>query len=368
MDFDRLLAEGVISPATRAWIEPLWQEEQDTAQLLREEAAQYRLFGGDEEENNSECTDDLIEDHVITVDGMSFPYLLDDQSTGHGNRVWHASIATSLYISKLLLSSQNSPIRQSSSFQSLELGAGTAIPSIYLAQLMTVSKLPDTVRPLIHITDGKQYRNIRQILQSVDRQSSMVRTTVQFRVSPHNWGEGVGKDNNNNSNNNKSFFFQEECLPTNTSNQYDFVIVSDCIYNPTYHSALLDSIAAFLKLPTSSSSSSFEGDDSAINGGGGGRAIVSFSLHGNTSDDTVWNFLKLADNKTSADQQWKLQVQPAAELVDLDPHDGVAMERMERGGWNMEGKMKQLGLWADNMEGKRWIAYLYEFTWIGIAP
>jgi predicted nicotinamide N-methyase len=394
MDFDDLEKEGVISRPTRDWLEPMWQQEEKDARAAQDERADAppRLFGNnDSDDEDEDEDDDSTEERSIVLNGVRISYLCDDQSAGHGNKVWHASIALCLYLSTRSMTTlvvgsgddkNSSKINTASPFQSLELGSGTAIPSLYLAQTIAASLANkstttqscssmgdgDTAtsnKPLVHITDGRQYRNIRQILQSVSllRQSSLhddddVRQRVNVRVSPHNWGQEIGIDGHDSS----SSFFSQECLQTSPTNQYDLVIVSDCIYNPMYHEALLDSIASTLKFPTGTTKTT----NTANNGG---RAIVSFSLHGNTKDETVWNFLDMVNHKCSTGGKWKLQALP---ITDLDTTDNALVVKMEEsvdnrrsgGGWNMEKKMRQLDLWVANLEPSRWIAYLYELTWI----
>lgn len=161
---------------------------------------------------------------------------------------------------------------------------------------------------------------------------------------------------------------------------YDLILVSDCIYNPTHHEPLLQSIRALLKLPPRVS----DGTD----GGDGGRALVSFSLHGNTTDQSVWNFV---DRKVGAVQcgDWRLQARAVPELcltpraasaaattattkpatsLSSDEND-ILPVRQDGGprGWNMEAQMKHLDLWTANMEATRWIAYLYEITWVPLS-
>ncbi len=335
MDFDVLLKDGIITQSTRTWFEPQWQKQQEDAKELQE-TVHDNLF--DDGNHDEELLFDCIDDVSITINGVDFPYFRDDHSVGHGNRVWHASIATCLYIESLL---DTMVIPSGASFQILELGAGTALPSLYLAQILVEKETAS--RPFLHITDGKHYRNIQQIILSICRQSSKVRDRVHFRASPHNWGEGIGVGGDNLA------FFQDECLE-DVPNRYDIVLVSDCIYNPNFHASLLESIAATMKLP--------DGDKR------GGRAIISFSLHGNIKDEIVWEFLEMANDKCSADGKWHLHARPIENREIAELHDGnMVLEYIGRGGWNMEEKMRQLNLWAANVDPQRWIAYLYELTW-----
>jgi hypothetical protein len=91
----------------------------------------------------------------------------------------------------------------------------------------------------------------------------------------------------------------------------------------------------------------------------GGCAIVSFSLHGNIGDDAVWNFFDFANITRSPDGEWRLQAVPVSTLSsESSSSDGA------NGGWNMEERMKELGVWVAQLEPRRWIAYLYELRWV----
>ena len=343
MDFHILIDQGVITEATRNWLEPQWEKEQAERKEL-EEALGGGIFDGHDDDED----DDDVLDHnramipkTITIGGVTFSYCQDDRSVGHGNRVWHASIATCLYLKSLV---ESSPLA-SSSFHVLELGAGTALPSLFLAQVLAKREVSNSSRPFLHVTDSQNFRNIQQILWSIGEQSVKVQDRIAFRVSPHNWGQGIGVGNDNRS------FLDTEC-PEKEPNRYDVIIVSDCIYNPNYHVPLLESVARMLKFPDGSGRHS------------GGRAIISFSLHGNTTNETVWDFLDLVHGMKSLDQQWRLAAAPVSALCndDLIAKDG-SMEYVGKGGWNMEDTMKKLDLWAANLDPQRWIAYLYEVTW-----
>jgi hypothetical protein len=86
---------------------------------------------------------------------------------------------------------------------------------------------------------------------------------------------------------------------------------------------------------------------------------VSFSLHGNIGDDAVWNFFVFANITRSPDGEWRLQAVPVSTLSsESSSSDGA------NGGWNMEERMKELGVWVAQLEPRRWIAYLYELRWV----
>mmetsp|Transcript_1545 Transcript_1545/g.2674 ORF Transcript_1545/g.2674 Transcript_1545/m.2674 type:complete len:360 (+) Transcript_1545:85-1164(+) len=356
MDLQRLFDDKYITRETLDWIRPLWEQELALVAEVREAAAaRDSLFannehGSDDDEEETENDESgLMISSVFIRDlgGVTLSFWMDDHSAGHGNRVWHASIAMCIYLKRMLLPSWTSRIssqESSCNFRCLELGAGTALPSLFLGHLfaneMEASSVNRKTKPLIHITDGKQYRNIRQILLSLSKQPAQVLLSSTFRVSPHNWGEGLG--NNGDSD---SCFFQREFV-----HPYHLIIVSDCIYNPTYHDELLQSIAATLKLPNEET-----GED-------GGCAVISFSLHGNTPDHDIWDFLqvKIPSKRHPVHEHWRLQ----AWSRNADSKNGESSACDGRNGWNMEQKMKDLGLWTANINPKRWLSYIYEVRWV----
>ena len=355
-----LPGDGIVSKATLDWIQPLWEAELAQAVEAREARRCNNLFGnedGDDEntDEDSDSTDRLLmisKESIPSFLGVAdFSFWMDDHSTGHGNRVWHASIATCMYLkeyfhSQMPKSSASSP-SSASSWQSLELGAGTALPSLFLGHLIASQREDDghdhaAARPFLHITDGKQYRNIRQVLYSLSKQPPAIRETATYRVSPHNWGQNLDT------------FLSQECHAA-TPRSYDLVIVSDCIYNPTFHRDLLTTIAATLRLPDGPHDS-------------GGRVILSFSLHGNTPDQDIWNFIDGMVPETQHGE-WRLQACPvraeslASTTLAAAPDGRKEQPTEGRHGWDMEQMMKDLGLWVANIKAKRWFSYLYEITW-----
>lgn len=365
MDLSKLLQEEVLSDATFGWIKPLWEKEQADLRELEEEKARNSLlnFGGnnsDEEDDYGGGSDDdtLIENGSLQLEGVYLTYQKDVQSVGHGNRVWHASIATCLYLKDLC--ERMTSIDTLNTFRSLELGAGTALPSLFLAHKISgTDSSSGTGRPNIHITDAKEYRNIRQILVSVSQQPTSVREAVNFKVAPHNWGEGISIHPSDSSKK-ESFWGNENTHP----NSYDLVIVSDCMYNPQYHNVLLKSIAATMKLPSLPSATENQAYD-------GGRTIIAFSLHGNTEEQHMWNFLweKVPKERKGC---WQLFASPIKELKRTsrsanstsNSSSVTTLEMVDpRGGWHMEETMRELDLWTANIADERWIAFAFEIKW-----
>ncbi|KAG7360121.1 lysine methyltransferase [Nitzschia inconspicua] len=349
MDLQKLLDDGIITKDTFEWLVPLLQQEVDDLREVQDARNSNHLFSiptAEETETNNNNGDEdglmLSKETIHNLEGITFSFWMDVGSAGHGNRVWHSSIAMCLYLKRncqeWTVSQSSSSPSSSSTWCSLELGAGTALPSLYLGHLLSQE---NTSSPcFLHITDGKQYRNVRQILYSVSKQPSNILQRSLFRVSPHNWGESLEMEENKSTS-----FLLRECQ--RQYNSYDLILVSDCIYNPQYHKDLLKTIAATLRLPR--------------NGCIGGKAVISFSLHGNTPDQDIWTFI---DHTIPGLHygDWRLTATPVDhELSTLLQQPQVVEGRQ---GWDMEEIMKDMGLWTAHMEPKRWFSYLYEVTWM----
>ena len=316
-----------VSSETLDWIEPLWKKEQEEAQELAENS--FHLFNDSEEQNEEGLESDRIASRSIKISGVSVDYVCDISAAGHGNEVWSASIAACQFLADLFSLDDFS---MKGNFRCLELGAGAAIPSLFLANYLS-QKPNHEASILVHITDLKRYHNLKPILLAVRRLPAQVRQQVQLKVSPHTWGLGVGTQS---IGANLDFsFIETEC---GGMNLYDIVAVSDCIYDPNYHQQLLDSICATLKKPTNQGRKANDG----------GRVIITFSLHGNVPEDNVWAFFRKA-----ADRGLTYRV---AQQESNDPSG-------ERSGWHMEQSMIDLGLWQSHMDPKRWIVHIYELFW-----
>jgi hypothetical protein len=343
MNLQKLHEDGIISKDTLDWLLPLWQQELEDNERLREVQTNNPFFDIDDQ------GDTFTKETIQNLEGITFSFWMDVASTGHGNHVWHSSIAMCIYLKKHYLSKRYKPGSSSLANQkSLELGAGTALPSLFLSHLLA-SQIDSPLshqRPLVHITDGKQYRNIRQILFSLSTQPTHIIKNVSSRVSPHNWGECFDDET-----------WMEKSNQGHTehvhSNCYDLVLVSDCIYNPLFHGDLLKTIAANLRLPHAMT------DDD-----GGGKAVLSFSLHGNTPDQDIWNFIDHSI-KEIRHGSWRLTVRPIAMPWQHAKNRQQPVEG--RYGWDMEDTMRQLGMWTARIEPKRWFSYLYEISWATVV-
>lgn len=365
MDLQKLLSDDIITQDTYEWLVPLWQKElDDIAEIQNACANGADLFGvnneglnGVDDDNNTESDILLMvsKNTIQNLHGISFSFYTDSRCTGHGDRVWHASIAICLYLKQFL---HQMSLR---TFRSLELGAGTALPSLFLGQLVAAmrnSTAPISMtKPFIHITDASQYRNIRQILLSLSRQDKEVLSSSSFRVSPHNWGQGIEETDSFISFWTQSTRKRYQDVEDNDDDQvdsehnnYDLIIVSDCIYNPKHHHALLKTIAATLRFPACDTTPH-----------AGGKAILSFSLHGNAPDQDIWNFVDKTIPSTRSGG-WH--------LVALPVQDGGVLENQEtrqpvpgRHGWDLEQIMQDFGIWTAHFDRKRWFSYLYVISW-----
>ena len=380
MNLKRLLEDDVITKETFDWLKPLHDTEEADLEEIRTAAEErksdpfYQIDSDDDEDEENMLTTTTNTLHYIEDTDAIVVIVTDTNSTGHGNKVWHASIATCRYL-KELVSSKKSFTKRNRFFHSLELGAGTAVPSFFLAQLMMTKTIDhmnkgeaeELMMYTVNITDAKQYRNIKQILMSVGLQQAQVQAStpmlgadsnIEFKVHPHNWGE-----------------FKDDDLDSFDKQSFDLVIVSDCIYNPEHHDALLDSLARTLALPRSNERCRRMGfEENEI----GGRAMISFSLHGNVDDDKIWNFIEHKIPSKRCPSHWEsgdwlrlnarcVSTTPSSSTSNSDSSDIVHSQQENkniREGWNMEDTMTKLEMVTEGMKPERWLAYVYEITWV----
>ncbi len=350
ISLEKLLSNRTITTQTYDWIKPLHEKEIADLEEIQKAALERKNnpFYQHDDEDSDEEEDGLLTTSTSTIRGIegtdfAIQFVTDTNSTGHGNKVWHASIATCRYLKDHF----ELPIREDPGkpFRSLELGAGTAVPSLFLSKILSSdehTQQSSQRKSVLRITDAKYYRNIMQILRSVDiDEMTSENGSVQMEVHPHNWGEPIqfGKE------------LVDEGMPD--SSPHDLVIVSDCIYNPEYHDDLLVSLSTALALPNGETESTTSG----------GVAVVSFSLHGNVRNEAIWEFLesKLPSTRRSdGEKYWCLQ----AQCVSTDPK--TESETSSRQGWDMESTMNDLGMETEGINPERWIAYVYEIRW-GLA-
>ena len=169
---------------------------------------------------------------------------------GHGNSLWNACICIAEHLS--------SPSKRSQLLgditslvpwpprSSLEFGAGAALPSMILLKggtdkvIITDRKVNDMTFQALDLSaekNGEQW-NI-----------SNIRDRVQ--ICDHTWGEAI-----------------DELVKKSNSEGIDILVASDCIYNPTYHNALLQSASRTICSKS-------------------GIFIVGYSYHSNVSKEQV---------------------------------------------------------------------------------
>ena len=333
MDMDSVSA--YISRETLAWIEPLWRKEREEALELTSANSALNMFSNSSDEEDSEDGWDsgTMESRSITISGVHFHYVCDISASGHGNEVWCASVALCQYIEKI--ATEQDLLHKREKLRCLELGAGAAIPSLFLGNYIS-QQLHVNLPILVHITDLQRFHNIKPILLAVGKQPDDVRQKIEFKVSPHYWGTGVGTSIQSNTDELDSSFLENEC---GGSNMYDVILVSDCIYDPTYHQELLNSICATLRKPNHQDG---KVDDR------GGRVIVTFSIHGNVPEENVWEFFRKATDKG---------------LIWKEAPQNSEGNQEGRSGRHMEQSMRDLGIFLSNMDPKRWIVHVYELNW-----
>mmetsp|Transcript_18730 Transcript_18730/g.46516 ORF Transcript_18730/g.46516 Transcript_18730/m.46516 type:complete len:354 (+) Transcript_18730:58-1119(+) len=349
-NLEGLLTKRVITQETYDWLKPLHDQENADLEEIKRAALERKNnpFYWRDSDEESDSDDDLTTTTTTTLNGIEgtttrISFVTDNNSSGHGNKVWHASIATCRYLKyhfrPLLLSGERNLIdndndndNDNNTVRCLELGAGTAVPSFFLAQLLRNANIPSSPKHVVlRITDAKYYRNIMQILRSIEIQESLLDDSLLIQVHPHKWGEPIAFGKIENDDN---------------VSPHDLVIVSDCIYDPSYHNDLLVSLSRTLRLPFKTTSN-------------GGIAVVSFSLHGNVQDSAIWEFLesKLPSTirKDDTGTGWRLE----ARCVSSNEETGEK-------GWHMETTMNELGMVTEGIEPERWLAYVYEITWVPI--
>jgi len=119
----------------------------------------------------------------------------------------------------------------------------------------------------------------------------------------------------------------------------------------------------------------------------GGRAVISFSLHGNVDDDKIWNFIEHKIPSTTTNNKrcpppshqegsgvsWRLNARcvsttPSSSSSTTTSDSDIVHSQQEnkniREGWNMEDTMMKLEMVTEGMKPERWLAYVYEITWV----
>ena len=220
----------ILDDATAEWL-------QAEARSLRAKEKETSLEGLSSLYSDSEEDDEDVEDwaRVFGVERLMWRGLKTHASvlsSGHGDIIWPASE----YVAEVLAPTLKGKV--------LELGAGTALPSIVAA------------RHGCHVlaTDAKHAASIASLVCTARIHS--------FRVRPLQWGLAI-------------------------NDKFDVVLACDCIYNPRDHQKLLETIDASLKPE--------------------GHAVIAFALHGNAADEEVLSFFDTALQRFHVDKRPSVQ-------------------------------------------------------------
>lgn len=178
----------------------------------------------DEEDSDHEA----ISEHVWNCGDVSIIYHLAFLAPGHGNSVWNSSECIALHLSlyrKKLFGEEIERQLKWPPKKALEFGAGAALPSMVLFK--EGSK--------VICTDGFTNEDTFEALELSFLKNSkqwgieMEEMKKRTMVVPHSWGEEIEKLQNDSD-----------------GSDFDILVASDCIYDPTYHQALLESAVAFM--------------------------------------------------------------------------------------------------------------------------
>uniref|UniRef100_A0A7S4IZL9 Calmodulin-lysine N-methyltransferase n=1 Tax=Odontella aurita TaxID=265563 RepID=A0A7S4IZL9_9STRA len=151
--------------------------------------------------------------------------------------------------------------------RALEFGAGAALPSMILLR-----EGAGTVVMTDRITNEETFEALEMSSEKNCRRWDISEEERERRavVRAHTWGEDAeklleagGRD--------------EEDANSDGGGRFDLLVASDCIYNPTYHEALLRSASAVI-------------DESE------GLFVVGYSFHGNVPPERVTQFFDLAES------------------------------------------------------------------------
>jgi len=249
---------------------------------------------GDEEDEWLESDDehDGISEHKWTCaidnqDTFSITYHLAFLAPGHGNSLWNSSgcIAEHILDPKhradllgaiLLKSEKNSSQFNWPPKRCLEFGSGAALPSLALLKA-GAQKVVFTDRYVNDQTFDALKLSVEKnaLAWDINKQDIKKRTAIVR----HTWGEDIKSLYKAIADDTTKVAHDSE----DKSARADMLIASDCIYNPTYHTALLRSASALIEPCT-------------------GLFIVGYSLHGNVPTSHVERFF------TEAKQEYRLEV------------------------------------------------------------
>jgi predicted nicotinamide N-methyase len=180
----------------------------------------------------------------------------------------------------------------------IEFGAGAALPSLVLMK-EGASRVVITDRYVNECTFDALRQSVivtnTTTSNEGDRLNEEYTPLEQQRavVVAHTWGENIDEllshiggsgvhDNNNNNDKDVNITattgVSSSSSSSNTIIKANLLIASDCIYNPTYHHALLHSVIGTMDIHT-------------------GRFLVGYSLHGNVPSKQTLDFFTVAQRE-----------------------------------------------------------------------
>ena len=275
--------------------------------------------GGDNDDDDDE---NGISKHIWTcpISNTSIVYHLARNAPGHGNRVWNSSmcIAQHLLVPELRMSllnvdCGNAALKNGRSIKlqqqqfvgvwpptiCIEFGAGAALPSLVLMK-EGAGRVVITDRYVNECTFDALRQSVISTNSTTSKEEARLNeecTLEQQRavVVAHTWGENIDEllshigggsgVHNNNNNNDKDVNItattgvsSSSSSSSNTIIKANLLIASDCIYNPTYHHALLHSVISTMDNNT-------------------GRFVVGYSLHGNVPSKQILDFFTVAQRE-----------------------------------------------------------------------
>jgi predicted nicotinamide N-methyase len=269
------------------------------------------------DDDNDDNDDNDVSEHIWTCPdaSASIVYHLAFRAPGHGNRLWNSSgcIARHLLIpecrSAMLSIGNNKDGRTTEGGRRrrefewppancIEFGAGAALPSLAL--------LRGGARRVV-ITDrhgdDRTFDALRMSVEANGRSWRMGEGGRRGRavIMPHTWGEDVdellvGTGGGGEGDDREA-----------SGRKADLLIASDCIYNPTYHGALLRSATGAM-----------DPDADAL-------FVVGYSLHGNVPASRTLDFFD------AARRDFGLTIVNEFKIEYPDGQRGIGSEDGERG-------------------------------------
>jgi len=197
------------------------------------------LFNDDDESNRN----DSLNWTNVRIDGIPSEFVIEyppDVGTLFAHQIWSGSKFLSLHLAKNPQFVQNKC--------TLELGAGTALPSLsslYLGSRVSI------------ITDYPDDRIVNSIRRTVERNAEACRSDHRVDVIGYEWGTDVTSIRRATS---SLFSLQSEkeklaenndaAVPTPNNFSFDVILLSECLWIHRTHAALAESIHKLLNPTT----------------------------------------------------------------------------------------------------------------------